>query len=138
MARKKKLTEKLKNYILSLFADGLTIRELFSRDDVDFTWQSWRTYLLDDNELMNRYVKSKELAQDLKISELEDKRKELEKKIESGEVDGKAGQNLTNLYKILTAHTQWSASKLAKKYSKSAELTLKGSEEPINISWTKN
>ena len=87
---------------------------------------------------MNRYVKSKELAQDLKISELEDKRKELEKKIESGEVDGKAGQNLTNLYKILTAHTQWSASKLAKKYSKSAELTLKGSSEPINISWTKN
>ena len=100
MARKKKLTEKLKNYILSLFADGLTIREIFSREDVDFTWQSWRTYLLNDNELMNRYVKSKELAQDLKISELEDKRKELEKKIESGEVDGKAGQNLTNLYKI--------------------------------------
>ena len=50
MARKKKLTEKLKNYILSLFADGLTIREIFSREDVDFTWQSWRTYLLNDND----------------------------------------------------------------------------------------
>jgi len=41
--RKKKLTEKLFDKLLNLIADGLTIREVFSRDDVDFTWQSFRT-----------------------------------------------------------------------------------------------
>ena len=39
-----------------------------------------------DQNLMIRYVKSKELAIDLKLSELEDKRKELESKIENGVV----------------------------------------------------
>jgi hypothetical protein len=38
--RKKKLTEKLTDKLLNLIADGLTIRELFDREDVDFTWQS--------------------------------------------------------------------------------------------------
>ena len=33
--RKKKLTEKLFDKLLNLIADGLTIREVFSRDDVD-------------------------------------------------------------------------------------------------------
>ena len=79
--RKKKLTEKLTDKLLNLIADGLTIRELFDREDVDFTWQSFRQYLIKDNDLMDRYIKAKELAIDLKLSELEDKRKELELKI---------------------------------------------------------
>ena len=48
--RPRKLTDKLKAHILSLIADGLTIRELFSRDDVPITWQSFRAYLIKDNE----------------------------------------------------------------------------------------
>ena len=89
---------------------------------------------------MSRYIKSKELAIDLKLSELEDKRKELETKIENGFVDPKSAQNLVNLYKIITAHNQWSASKLsAKRYGKQAEtITLKGDkEQPLSISWSK-
>ena len=138
--RKKKLTEKLTDKLLNLIADGLTIRELFDREDVDFTWQSFRQYLIKDNDLMDRYIKAKELAIDLKLSELEDKRKELELKIESGELDSKAAQNLVNLYKIITAHNQWSASKLsAKRYGKQAEtITLRGDkEQPLSISWSK-
>ena len=104
--RKRKLTDKLKAHILSLIADGLTIRELFSRDYVPISWQSFRTYLINDEELMRNYIRSKELAIDLKLSELEDKRKELEIKIEGGIVDPKSGQNLVNLYKIITAHSQ--------------------------------
>ena len=113
--RPRKLTDKLKAHILSLIADGLTIRELFSRDDVPITWQSFRAYLIKDNELMANYVRSKELAIDLKLSDLEDKRKELELKIESGDLDPKAAQSMVNLYKIITAHNQWSASKLSSK-----------------------
>ena len=138
--RKRKLTDKLKAHILSLIADGLTIRELFSREDVPISWQAFRTYLINDEELMLRYQKSKELAVDLKLSQLEDKRKELEAKIESGQIDGKAGQNLVNLYKIIVANSQWSASKIAsKKYGKAAELTIKGDkEQPLSISWEKD
>jgi len=140
MPRKRKLTDKLKAHILSLIADGLTIRELFSRDDVPISWQSFRTYLINDDDLMSSYIKAKELAIDLKLSELEDKRKELESKIENGYVDPKSAQNLVNLYKIITAHNQWSASKLsAKRYGKQAEtITLKGDkEQPLSISWSK-
>ena len=78
MARQRKLTDKLKEKILSLIADGLTIRELFSRDDIPITWQTFRTYLINDDQLMGSYIKSKELAIDLKLSELEDKRKDLD------------------------------------------------------------
>jgi uncharacterized protein YdgA (DUF945 family) len=80
------------------------------------------------------------LAIDLKLSELEDKRKELELKIESGDLDPKAAQSMVNLYKIITAHNQWSASKLsAKRYGKQAEtITLRGDkEQPLSISWSK-
>ena len=94
--RKRKLTDKLKAHILSFLAAGLTIRELFSRDDVPISWQSFRTYLINDDNLMSSYIKSKELAIDLKLSELEDKRKELEQKIENGFVDPKSAQNLVN------------------------------------------
>ena len=140
MARKRKLTDKLKDHILSLIADGLTIRELFSREDVPISWQSFRTYLINDNDLMSQYIKSKEFAIDLKLSELEDKRKELEAKIETGSVDPKSAQNLVNLYKIITAHSQWSASKLSSKtYGKAAEtLQIKSNNDSnLAISWMK-
>lgn len=140
MARKRKLTDRLKDHILSLIADGLTIRELFSREDVPISWQSFRTYLINDNDLMSQYIKSKELAIDLKLSELEDKRKELESKIETGSVDPKSAQNLVNLYKIITAHSQWSASKLSSKtYGKAAEtLQIKSNNDSnLAISWMK-
>jgi hypothetical protein len=134
--RPRKLTKKLENTILELIADGKTIRETFEIIK-DYTWQSFRKELIEDDNLMIRYVKSKELAIDLKLSELEDKRKELESKIENGVVDPKSAQNLVNLYKIITAHSQWSASKLSsKRYGKAAELTIKGDkEQPLSISW---
>ena len=139
MARKKKLTAKLAQKILDYFADGYTIREVFLKDDVDITWSNFRNYLISDDSLMVRYQKSKELAVDLKLSELEDKRKILEDKIERGDLDGKAGQNLVNLYKIITASAQWNATKLSpKRYSKAAELTIKGDDkQPLNITWAK-
>ena len=139
MPRKKKLTEKLADQILELIADGKTIREVFEIIKT-YTWQSFRKELINNDDLMMRYVKSKELSIDLKLSELEDKRKDLEAKIENGFVDPKSAQNLVNLYKIITAHNQWSASKLsAKKYGKQAEtLTLRGDkEQPLSISWSK-
>lgn len=139
MPRKKKLTEKLADQIFELISDGKTIRETFEII-TNYTWQSFRKELINNDDLMSRYIKSKELAIDLKLSELEDKRKDLEAKIENGIVDPKSAQNLVNLYKIITAHNQWSASKLsAKRYGKQAEtLTLKGDkEQPLSISWSK-
>ena len=144
--RKRKLSEKLKNIILDLIADGLTIRQIFSKPDgelfkkgIEYTWTSFRKELVNDNDLMGNYQKSKELAIDLELSNLKDKRLELESKIESGQIDGKAGQNLVNLYKIITASAQWNASKIAsKRYGKAAELTIKGDDkQPLNISWSK-
>ena len=138
--RPKKLNKKLEKQILDLLADGLTIRQIFERPDIDYSWSSFRNELVNSDELMQRYQKAKELAIDLELSNLKDKRLELESKIESGEIDGKAGQNLVNLYKIITAHNQWSASKLsAKRYGKQAEtITLKGDkEQPLSISWSK-
>jgi len=139
MPRKRKLTEKLADQILELISDGKTIRETFEII-TNYTWQSFRKELINDDNLMMRYVKAKELSIDLKLSELEDKRKDLETKIENGIVDPKSAQNLVNLYKIITAHNQWSASKLsAKKYGKQAEtITLRGDkEQPLSISWSK-
>jgi len=139
MPRKRKLTDKLADSILELIADGKTIRETFEIIKT-YTWQSFRKELINDDNLMMKYIKSKELAIDLKLSELEDKRKDLEAKIENGIIDPKSGQNLVNLYKILITHSQWSASKLsAKRYGKQAEtITLKGDkEQPLNISWSK-
>ena len=137
--RPKKLNKKLEKQILDLLADGLTIRQIFERPDIDYTWSSFRNHLVNSNELMEKYQKAKELAIDLELSNLKDKRLELESKIESGEIDGKAGQNLVNLYKIIVASAKWSASKLAsKKYGKAAELTIKGDDKsPLNITWSK-
>ena len=104
--RKRKLTDKLAEKILDLIADGLTIRQIFEREDINYTWTSFRKELVSNSNLMDRYQKSKELAIDLELSNLKDKRLELEAKIESGEIDGKAGQNLVNLYKIIVASSQ--------------------------------
>ena len=49
--RKKKLTEKKIDLILEAFSDGLTIREVFKREDIDFTWSSFRKYLITNDEL---------------------------------------------------------------------------------------
>jgi hypothetical protein len=137
--RPKKLNKKLEKQILDLIADGLTIRQIFEKPEINYSWSSFRNELVNSNELMDKYQKAKELAIDLELSNLKDKRLELESKIESGEIDGKAGQNLVNLYKIIVASSQWSASKLAsKKYGKAAELTIKGDDKsPLNISWSK-
>ena len=135
--RPKKLTQKLSNTILDLLADGLTIRQVFEKPEIDYTWTSFRKELVADPELNDRYQKAKELAIDLELSNLKDKRLELEAKIESGEIDGKAGQNLVNLFKIISASSQWNATKLApKRFGKAAELTIKGDkDQPLSISW---
>jgi hypothetical protein len=137
--RPRKLNRKLEQKILDYLADGLTIRQVFEKPDIDYTWQSFRNELVKSDELMQKYQKAKELAIDLELSNLKDKRLELEAKIESGIIDGKAGQNLVNLYKVIVASSQWSASKIAsKKYGKAAELTIKGDDkQPLNISWSK-
>ena len=137
--RKRKLTDKLADQILELISDGKTIRETF-QIITNYTWQSFRKELINDENLMARYIKAKELAIDLKLSDLEDKRKVLEAKIESGELDPKAAQSMVNLYKIITAHSQWSASKLSSRtYGKIAE-TLQirsNNDQNLAISWMK-
>ena len=83
---------------------------------------------------------AKQLAIDLELSSLKDKRLELEAKIESGEIDAKAGQNLVNLFKLTIASSQWSAGKIApKKFGKAAEtLSIKSDNaQPLTISWSK-
>ena len=138
--RPRKLTKKLTDLIIDYLSDGLTIRQVFEKPEIDYTWTSFRKELVADSDLMDRYQKAKELAIDLELSNLKDKRLELEAKIESGDIDGKAGQNLVNLYKIIVASSQWSASKLSSKtYGKAAEtLQIKGdNNQPLSISWTK-
>ena len=137
--RPKKLNKKLEKQILDLLADGLTIRQIFEKPEINYTWSSFRNELVNSDELMQKYQKAKELAIDLELSNLKDKRLELEAKIENGIIDGKAGQNLVNLYKVIVASSQWSASKIAsKKYGKAAELTIKGDDKsPLNITWSK-
>ena len=135
--RPRKLNRKLEEQILELIADGLTIRQVFDKPEISYTWSSFRKELINSEELMMKYNQAKQLAIDLELSSLKDKRLELESKIESGDIDGKAGQNLVNLYKIIVASSQWNASKLsAKRYGKAAELTIKGDkDQPLSISW---
>ena len=140
MARQKKINKKTNARILQYFQDSCTIREVFQKSDIDITWQTFRSALIKSDELMNNYLKSRQIAQDYKLDELTDKRKEIEEKILSGNLEPKQAQNYVNLLKVWTAHTQWLSSKIQpKKYGKSAELIHKGSvSEPINISWTRN
>jgi hypothetical protein len=76
MPRKRKLTDKLADQILELIADGKTIREVFEIIKT-YTWQSFRKELINDDTLMMKYIKSKELAIDLKLSELERQKKRI-------------------------------------------------------------
>ena len=139
MARPKKLNKKMIEQILDMISDGSTIREIFETpsNGIDCSWTTFRKALVSDNELMARYEKSKSLAVDYLLSDIEHKRKELEQKLKSGEIDPKQGHNLVNILKIMTTNRQWSASKLRTKvYSKQAELTIKGDKnEPLNIKW---
>ena len=61
--RKRKLTDKLADKILDLIADGLTIRQIFEREDINYTWTSFRKELVSNSNLMDRYQKSKELIE---------------------------------------------------------------------------
>ena len=104
--RPRKLNKKLEEKILELLADGLTIRQVFEKPEIDYTWQSFRNELVKSDELMQKYNQAKQLAIDLELSNLKDKRLELEAKIESGIIDAKAGQNLVNLFKLTIASSQ--------------------------------
>jgi hypothetical protein len=65
--RPKKLNKKLEKQILDLIADGLTIRQIFEKPEINYSWSSFRNELVNSNELMERYQKAKELAIDLRI-----------------------------------------------------------------------
>jgi hypothetical protein len=71
--RPKNLNKKLEKQILDLIADGLTIRQIFEKPEINYSWSSFRNELVNDNELMERYQKAKELAIDLKLSNLKTK-----------------------------------------------------------------
>ncbi len=138
--RPKKLNAKLEDRILEAISDGLTIRQVFELPEINYTWSSFRKELIKSEDLMMRYNQAKQLAIDLELSSLKDKRLELEAKIESGEIDAKAGQNLVNLFKLTIASSQWSAGKIApKKFGKAAEtLSIKSDNtQPLSISWSK-
>ena len=135
-----RLNKKLEDKILEYIADGLTIRQVFEKPDIEYTWSSFRKELIKSEDLMMRYSQAKQLAIDLELSSLKDKRLELEAKIESGEIDAKAGQNLVNLFKLTIASSQWSAGKISpKKFGKAAEtLSIKSDNaQPLTISWSK-
>ena len=110
MARPKKLNKKLIEIILDKIGNGETIREIFEtpNNGIDCTWTTWRKALIADNDLMNRYEKSKSLAVDYLLSEVEYKRKQLEKQLLSGEIEPMQGHNLANILKIMTTNRQWS------------------------------
>ena len=139
MGRPRKLNKILIEVILDKISDGETIREIFETPDngIDCSWTTFRKALVSDDSLMLRYEKSKSLAVDYLLSDIEHKRKKLEKQLMSGEIDPKQGHNLVNILKIMTTNRQWSASKLRPKvYSKAAELVVKGDkQEPLNIKW---
>jgi hypothetical protein len=71
--RPKKLNKKLEKQILDLIADGLTIRQIFEKPEINYSWSSFRNELVNSNELMERYQKAKELAIDLELSNLKTK-----------------------------------------------------------------
>jgi len=50
--RPRKLNRKLEEQILELIADGLTIRQVFERPEIEYTWSSFRKELLNSDELM--------------------------------------------------------------------------------------
>jgi|TARA_R100001086_G_C11742941_1_gene233017 hypothetical protein len=140
MARPRKINKKLIELILNKISDGESLREIFEtpNNGIDCSWPTFRKALVADDSLMSRYEKSKSLAVDFLLSDLEFKRKKLEKQLLDGEIDPKQGHNLVNILKIMTSNRQWSASKLRPKvYSRAAELRISGEkEQPLNIKWT--
>ena len=140
MARPRKINKKLIELILNKISDGESLREIFETPNkgIDCSWPTFRKALVADDSLMSRYEKSKSLAVDFLLSDLEFKRKKLEKQLLDGEIDPKQGHNLVNILKIMTSNRQWSASKLRPKvYSRAAELRISGEkEQPLNIKWT--
>ena len=73
--RPRKLNRKLEEQILELIADGLTIRQVFERPEIEYNWSSFRKELLNSDELMMKYNQAKQLAIDLELSSLKDKRR---------------------------------------------------------------
>ena len=140
MARPRKINKKLIELILNKISDGESLREIFEtpNNGIDCSWPTFRKALVADDSLMSRYEKSKSLAVDFLLSDLEFKKKKLEKQLLDGEIDPKQGHNLVNILKIMTSNRQWSASKLRPKvYSRAAELRISGEkEQPLNIKWT--
>jgi hypothetical protein len=140
MARPRKINKKLIELILNKISDGESLREIFEtpNNGIDCSWPTFRKALVADDSLMSMYEKSKSLAVDFLLSDLEFKRKKLEKQLLNGEIDPKQGHNLVNILKIMTSNRQWSASKLRPKiYSRAAELRISGEkEQPLNIKWT--
>tara|TARA_R110002020_G_scaffold463584_1_gene683696 strand:+ start:683 stop:1108 length:426 start_codon:yes stop_codon:yes gene_type:complete len=140
MARPRKINKKLIELILNKISDGESLREIFEtpNNGINCSWPTFRKALVADDSLMSRYEKSKSLAVDFLLSDLEFKRKKLEKQLLDGEIDPKQGHNLVNILKIMTSNRQWSASKLRPKvYSRAAELRISGEkEQPLNIKWT--
>ena len=52
--RPRKLNKKLEEKILELLADGLTIRQVFEKPEIDYTWQSFRNELVKSDEYPDR------------------------------------------------------------------------------------
>ena len=72
--RPRKLNRKLEEQILELIADGLTIRQVFEKPEIEYNWSSFRKELINSEELMMKYNQAKQLAIDLELSSLKDKR----------------------------------------------------------------
>ena len=70
--RPRKLNRKLEEQILELIADGLTIRQVFDKPEISYTWSSFRKELINSEELMMKYNQAKQLAIDLELSSLKD------------------------------------------------------------------
>jgi hypothetical protein len=60
--RPKKLNKKLEKQILDLIADGLTIRQIFEKPEINYSWSSFRNELVNSNELMDTIPKGKGIS----------------------------------------------------------------------------
>jgi len=79
MARPRKINKKLIELILNKISDGESLREIFEtpNNGIDCSWPTFRKALVADDSLMSRYEKSKSLAVDFLLSDLEFKGKNL-------------------------------------------------------------
>ena len=51
--RKRKLNPRLAERILELIADSLTIRQVFEKEEIDYTWASFRKELVSSNDTLD-------------------------------------------------------------------------------------